>query len=56
MTEDLESLLETGAQARRDGRLDDAFHAYQRVADLSRDVGSEHCLVRVSTPLKSVPR
>lgn len=56
MTEDAESLLATAAQARRDGRLDEAFRAYEGAADLSRGAGSEHRLVRALSGLGQIER
>lgn len=56
MTEDVESLLIAAARARRDGRLDEAFHAYEGAADLSRGVGAEHRLVRALSGLGQIER
>lgn len=39
MTEDVKGLLAVGAQARREGRLEDALCAYQRAADRCRESG-----------------
>ena len=56
MTEDAENLLTTAAQARRDGRLDEAFRAYEGAADLSHGIGSEHRLVRALSGLGQIER
>lgn len=39
MAEGLEELLSLGAQARREGRMDDALSAYQQAADRCREHG-----------------
>lgn len=56
MDEGLESLLATGVQARLEGRLDDAFDAFQCVANQSHDVGSERRLVRALSGLGQIER
>lgn len=41
MPEDIKGLLSAGAQARREGRLEDALCAYQRAADQCRENGQD---------------
>jgi len=48
--------IATGVQARREGRLDDAYHAYQQAADTSRASGKEEHLITALAGLGQIER
>lgn len=51
-----EELVAQAQKARREGRPEDAFRAYQKSSELSRFQGLEHCLVLALSGLGQVER
>jgi tetratricopeptide (TPR) repeat protein len=48
--------IAAGAQARREGRLDDAYHAYEQAAETSRASGEDQCLITALAGLGQIER